>query len=188
MEKIPGARNAMRGFTLLEILVTVTLIAILAAFAMPQYIRSVENSKAEDAVSLVNMLATTNRMYALDHGNTWTAGKLTNACSAACCPGFGGCLVPAIPPGCSLVACKYLAAGAFDAKPYVFAAADPARPCLTFGNGFIACASRRLSSDVPNVGAATQNPYTSWGYVVNPSGVISRVPNADPNGPPVPTQ
>jgi prepilin-type N-terminal cleavage/methylation domain-containing protein len=97
--------RARKGFTLLELIVVVLIIGILSAFAVPQYMRSLENNKAEDSAALLAMVSTTNRMYAMDHGNQYTVGTLTNSCnSQTACPASGGATDP-----CSLVSCKYLA-------------------------------------------------------------------------------
>src|SRR4051794_24336707 len=104
--------RSRKGFTLLELVVVILIIGILAAFAVPQYMKSLENNKADDAAALINMVATTNRMYALDHGGSYVSGTLTNACNNDTnCPDNTS-------PQCSLIACKYLAPTDWSSKPY----------------------------------------------------------------------
>ena len=45
-----------RGFTLLELLMVVIIIAILASIALPQYIRVVERSRASEALTVIGAI------------------------------------------------------------------------------------------------------------------------------------
>lgn len=173
-----GRGRESLGFTLIELVVTVLIIGILAAFAVPQYLRTVETSKADDAVALVNIVGTTNRMYALDHNNTFTDGVITNACNTRdtatniCCPGSAGCGAGLALP-CNLVQCGYLAAADFDGKPYVVLASNAA--------GVSATTRRRLSSDPhPSGNYSDTAPYASWGYSMSASGAITKATSDTP--------
>ena len=75
------------GFTLIELMVVILIIGILAAIGYPQYLKTVETSKANDSVALVTMAGNANRMYAVDHNGGYLSGTITNACdppSSAC--------------------------------------------------------------------------------------------------------
>lgn len=155
-----------RGFTLVELLVTVLIVGILAAFGVPQYLKTVENSKADDAASLVAIIGTQNRIYAVAHDSTYTRGTLSNACNSASC--VGG----ATPPACDLVACGYLARQDWNSKPWIFATDDgSASPTTctagTFsltGANFVSCAARRPGAN---------SPYNTWGYGYHLTGDFS---------------
>lgn len=175
-------RGADAGFTLIELMVVVLIIGILAAFGLPQYLKSIENSKADDAVALVQMAGTTHRMLALDHSGNWlgsAAGTaITDTCQTASCQNGAG-------NPCDLVACKYMATQDFDSRPYVlFLANDTsnstcggvsfsaANGCGAMPGKIVACVRRRLTSDSPSAGAAQISPYTSWAYAVDDTGTI----------------
>jgi prepilin-type N-terminal cleavage/methylation domain-containing protein len=153
-------KKGRAGFTLIEMLVVVLIIGILAAVAIPQYLKSVETTKADDAVALVNMIGTTNKMFALDHSNAYVNGAMPTATDTGC----GNLACPTAGPytnGCTLVWCKYLADQNFGSKPYNLYACDPAAACTTGGAGKTAGAQRKSGA------------YSAWGYAVDGSGVIT---------------
>lgn len=158
-------RHDRRGFTLIELIVVVLIIGILAAFGIPQYLRTVESSKADDAVSTINMIGTTNKMFALDHQGVYVAGQFTSACGAGACPAVA-------PPGpyngaCALVYCKYLQDQDWATRPYDYYACNGAAAgaCGGLGGGNQVSGAKRK--------AAASSPYNSWGYTMNTSGAVT---------------
>ncbi len=146
------------GFTLIELLVVVLIIGILAAVAIPSYLKSVETTKADDAVALVNMIGTTNKMYALDHSGAYIVGQFPTAANTGC--GTGTC--PTAGNACTLVWCKYLADQNFGSKPYTFNACDP---------GGAACGSSGVQATAD--AKRKSGTYAAWGYYINGQGVIT---------------
>lgn len=161
-----------KGFTLIELIIVVLIIGILATFAVPQYLRTVETAKADDAVSLINQIGTANKMYALDHKNGYAAGNFTASCgtTGACPAGSGTQTNP-----CVLVWCGYLVDQAWANASYAYFACNggASAACAGLGSGnYLSAASR-------NGGSA---PYSSWGYTMSLPGTISAY-----NGAPSPT-
>ena len=52
-----------KGFTLIELLVTVLLIGILAAMALPQYMKVVEKQKGTEAVNILAVIGKAQERY-----------------------------------------------------------------------------------------------------------------------------
>mgnify|MGYP001576255624 CR=1 FL=1 len=62
------------GFTLLELLMVVIIIAILASIALPQYIRASEKARASEAIQILGALRVSEQRYKSQHpSNDYTA-------------------------------------------------------------------------------------------------------------------
>lgn len=65
-------RKNERGFTLVEVLIVVILVAILAAIAVPKYIQAVRGARASDAKVQINAIMNSAKIYQQESG-TWPA-------------------------------------------------------------------------------------------------------------------
>jgi prepilin-type N-terminal cleavage/methylation domain-containing protein len=67
------SRYRKKGFTLLELLMVVIIIAILASIALPQFIRAAEKSRAAEAFSTLGAVRSAEIRYAAQNlGNNYT--------------------------------------------------------------------------------------------------------------------
>ena len=60
-----------RGFTLVELLVVVLIIGILSSVALPQYTKTVEKSRAAEAVQLLRYMKQREDLFNLETGRTF---------------------------------------------------------------------------------------------------------------------
>lgn len=169
--------QSRRGYTLIELVVTILIIGVLSSFAIPQYLRTVEGGKADDAVAVMNMIGTTNKMFALDHNGFYVSGAFPSGVNQSCAtlynapPCTGAATCPATVAGvqanaCILVCCKYLADQSWGDKPYGFNACD-----ATGGGGGGGCAAGKVAATT-RLGTAYP-PYNTWGYTMSAAGTIS---------------
>lgn len=141
-------KRVRTGFSLIELMVVVLIIGILASVGVPQYLKTVESSRASDAVATGHMLANAYRMYKVDRPAAFEnlSGFVTDTCNSGICQDTDR-------TACRLVRCKYVAAQQWGTGPggpssYVYQVGQAS--C----GGDAACTRR-------NGGNA---PYNSWQY------------------------
>lgn len=66
-----GKRNFLRAFTLIELMVVVIIIGILAAFAIPQYTKTIERSHQSEAITNLGIIRGAQLRYFAEY-NTYT--------------------------------------------------------------------------------------------------------------------
>jgi prepilin-type N-terminal cleavage/methylation domain-containing protein len=135
-----------RGFTLIEMVVVVLIMGILASIGMPYYYKTVETSKATDAVAIGHLLGNANRMYKIDNPVA-VSGQITNGCSTTCTPGSNN--------ACNLIACSYVAQQDWSNASYDYFVCNGGAGGGCCGGTSVACVSRK---------AGAPANYAGWGY------------------------
>jgi len=143
-------KKIRKGFTLIELMVVVIIIGILASMSMPYYAKTVETSKATDAVAIGHLLGSAYRMFQIDNPGATLSGSMDNNCNngASCSTGDSS--------ACRLVRCKYVAQQDWTNSSYVY----------SVGNS---CSGNAACVDRINTGSQ----YDNWGYDFNMSGGCS---------------
>ena len=68
MSNLQNASTRSAGFTLIEILVAISLVGILSSLALPNYLNQVNRSRQNEAVSTIAQIQTTIASYADEFG------------------------------------------------------------------------------------------------------------------------
>ncbi|MBI4056699.1 MAG: prepilin-type N-terminal cleavage/methylation domain-containing protein [Elusimicrobia bacterium] len=173
----PKNRLDSVGFTLIELLVVMIIMGVLALVAMPRYTKSVETSKADQAVAQLRLISNAHRMWSLDNNGGWLPawGFDTNAlCNVTTCPspGTASCAI--------LIGCNYLGPQDWQSASYRYLICNPAGgagECCNIA-GVIACAARQDTTASP---CAPGPAWCTWGYRIDQNGVVTVI-----NGAPVP--
>jgi len=110
-------KKRIRGFTLLELMVVVAIIAILFSIAMPRYQIYSLRANRTDAFAIMNEILQAQERFAADTGSYTTdlteLGYLANQPSAD-----GNYVLAASPCGAGIVACVLLTASAQNSQKY----------------------------------------------------------------------
>ena len=70
--------NAQKGFTLIELMITVVILAILAAIAIPNYTQYVDRAECEDGKALLTGAANFMERYRAQNGGSYANASLAN--------------------------------------------------------------------------------------------------------------
>lgn len=156
-------RSIRKGFTLIELMVVVIILGILTSMGVPYYLKTVESSKAMDAVAVAHMVGVASQMMILDNPNTgYNGGLLTNTCNTGSCPTTG------TRSACDLVRCNYVSKQDWDGLAYTIRACNP-----NTGAGGSGCTTTRTSYANRRTGR-----YSSWTYYFTNSGECFSSPTA----------
>lgn len=138
-------KRIRKGFTLIELVVVTLIMGILASMSMPYYHRTVETSKATDAVAIGHLLISAYRIFQVDNPGVALNGSVTDSCNSGACSNGDT-------SACRLTRCNYVAKQ------------DRANPSYTYtlSAGGVAVTRSGGSGD-----------YATWGYAFNMIGVCS---------------
>ena len=77
------AREVRRGFTLVELAVVIVIIGVLAAFGVPQFLKSVERSKAGEAFNYLAAVRSAQERYVAKEGVYTSVGSILDITQVA---------------------------------------------------------------------------------------------------------
>lgn len=155
-----------KGFTLMELMVVVLIIGILASIGVPYYYKTMETSKATDAVSIASLIANANKMYQIDN-NSYLSGQITDSCNTQSCSSAWGV--------CRLVACNYVAKHPWSNSDYDFFACNGST-----GGGYCSGGADPAVASARRKSIGCRYPYCNWGYIITASGSCQPVNGAPP--------
>jgi len=145
-----------KGFTLIEMVVVVLIMGILATISIPYYYKTVESTRATDAVAIGHLLSSAYRMFQIDNPGVSLNGAVTSSCNS------GACTIGSL-DACRLVRCNYVVRQDWSNSSYSYAVGG-------------ACGGN--ASCVRRVGGRA--PYSSWGYDFNMGGGCTALGGAPP--------
>ena len=76
MKKVREQTGKRGGFTLLELLMVVIIIAILASLAVPQYIKTVEKARMAEAIAMLGQIRNSQIRFKVESGVGYTTNLL----------------------------------------------------------------------------------------------------------------
>lgn len=62
------------GFTLTEIIIAVAILAVMAGMAVPGYFRTVEQSRANEAITNLSIIHMGQKIFRINNGTYWNGG------------------------------------------------------------------------------------------------------------------
>ncbi len=71
--------ESRKGFTLVELAVVIVIIGVLAAFGVPQFLKSVERSKAAEAFNYLSAVRSAQERYLAKNGIYWDGRSMPPA-------------------------------------------------------------------------------------------------------------
>src|SRR5579859_7573984 len=147
-----GVQSKSTAFTILELLIVVLIIAILAVLGITRFLKTIEVSRADQAISSVQQIAAAQHQYNVAAGSNaaqGAVGQITNSCndSSQVCGSSTN-------PQCNLVRCNYLSRRDWDSGDYNVYVLNPLNSVSDAATcGFaipagasapIACATRKI--------------------------------------------
>ena len=78
LQQMQSRRNSNKGFTLLELVIVIVILAILAGVAVPRYVRTVNRSRAASALTMLSSLREATQRYYARNNNSYANMTMAN--------------------------------------------------------------------------------------------------------------
>ncbi|NIM99713.1 MAG: prepilin-type N-terminal cleavage/methylation domain-containing protein [candidate division Zixibacteria bacterium] len=75
--------RSQKGFTLIELMIVVVIIGILAALAIPRFMRATTKSKQSEAKNILKQIYAMERAYRQEYNTYWGQGVVASAAAPA---------------------------------------------------------------------------------------------------------
>ena len=72
-------KNSQKGFTLIELMIVVVIIGILAALAIPRFMRATTKSKQSEAKQILKQIYTMEQAYRQEKNVYWVTGNVAGS-------------------------------------------------------------------------------------------------------------
>jgi prepilin-type N-terminal cleavage/methylation domain-containing protein len=89
-----------KGFSLVELMVVITIVAIVTTFAVPSYAKYTERSRSRGAEANLMVIHNMEKRYKLDNGTFFECQS--SPCPGFACPATAGCSINVINTGLGL--------------------------------------------------------------------------------------
>ncbi|MCX5783344.1 MAG: prepilin-type N-terminal cleavage/methylation domain-containing protein [Elusimicrobia bacterium] len=154
-------RRGRLGISLIELLVVIVIIGVLSSIVIPLTKKTVETAKFNNAVSVVAMVASANRLFMADYPGVYVSSQAAVITNSATCPSDGKPTSPG-----QLIGCGYLSGHAWSGMAYDIYVCNPSN--ITDTNNFCCNSASKYACAIRKNSAGS--PYNTWRVLMGTGG------------------